>query len=863
MSTSPAPPSSRPVGFAAAALAVVLPLLVIAIPLARWSAVDPPASKSELVTRLERAVEKNPEVVVLGASKVGTDLDLPLLGRELGLRPDQVAGVNLSGTTAPVWYAVLDNRVFGTGKTPKLVIVYSTFDWTLATLPSGESERTILASQLAGDDPVLQRKTLGDDSNPTLNRIRLHRTETHTTLMGWIRDVSVGALLAKPASGQSVAQAGSELAAPALERLFGLGAAVDASRVSRAIPIVEAARATSEITAKRVEDTLLPDFATLASEHGARVVFVSAPVRRDAEIGIVYPPATARAAVQLLNQAGAGYTDLRDLALPDSAFGDATHLNKVGRDALTRALVERLKAMNAIGDTREGGSGSGIVPAKLPVVQAMPVATRAGAPPALPALEPKRGGGTCDWSAAVPGLNAISDSDLEVAGYGMVSPLRVTEDGDLLAANATRDDFAFRCGGASQHQAGLVKFAPKDGPAEVAASRSYALALAEEIPVRNRYGFQGWWVYPGTTLQLDFPEGWQSDAADPGFGVTLEALALAAPAQPGAVTMRVGDSTVTLAQDGLHRAAAASIAPPAGPWSIVIDAPADGGWVYIQRLRIGNAADTRVIIGQDGPTAVPALTAYASYVGADGKPDAPVLPAPGAFAPHEGNVAKADVAMLGVPDTDALWRVASVAGCSPLRLSEDGALLPNLVVRAQDVAAKGNGAYTQVGQTLYALGSDGSSPAQNGRAYTVALEPTRACRGLRWVYPGDTLTLKLTPNLLSRMLGGLQRLEIGSAAVVPEGAEPEARVVVKVGAEVRLETTFKLGMATPPSWTFDPPLPRGPEPVYVEVSLPADAPYVLLSSVAFSEPGAPGPGAPEPGTPEPGAAANVNSGAAP
>lgn len=851
MSFSPptAPLSSRLGGYIAAVLAVVLPFLVIGFPLARWSAVDPPASKSELVTRLERAVEKNPEVVVLGASKVGTDLDLPLLGRELGLTPDQVAGVNLSGTTAPVWYAVLDNRVFGTGKTPKLIIVYSTFDWTLATLPSGESERTILASQLDGDDPVLQRKVLGDDSNPTLTRIRLHRTETHTTLMSWIRDVSVGALLAKPAAGQSVAQAGSELSAPALERLFGLGAAIDASRVSRAIPIVEAARATSTITAKRVEDTLLPDFAALASKHGARIVFVSAPVRRDAEIGIVYPPATARASVELLNEAGAGYTDLRDLALPDSAFGDATHVNKVGRDTLTRALVERLKAMNAIGDTRDGGGGSGggILPAKLPVVQAMPIATRTGTPPSLPALEPKRGAGPCDWSAAVPGLNAISDSDLEVAGFGMVSPLRVTEDGDLLAPNATRDDFAFRCGGASQHQAGLVKFAPKDGPAEVAASRSYALALAEEIPVRNRYGFQGWWVYPGTTLQLDFPEGWKSDAADPGFGVMLEALALAAPAQPGSVTMRVGDSTVTLAQDGLHRAAAASLAPPAGPWSIVIDAPADGGWVYIQRLRIGNAADTRVIIGRDGPTAVPALNAYASYVGADGKPDAPVLPAAGAFAPHEGNVAKADVALLGVPDTDALWRVGSVAGCSPLRLSEDGVLLPNLVVRAQDVATKGNGAYTQVGQTLYALGSDGSSPAQNGRAYTVALEPTRACRGLRWVYPGDTLTLKLVPSLFSRLLGGIQRLEIGSAAVVPEGAAPEARVVVKVGAEVRLDTTFQIGLPTPPSWTFDPPLPRGPDPVYVEVSLPADAPYLLLSSVALSEPGA---------------AANVNSGAA-
>ena len=837
-----APPSSSSARYSlpAVVLAALLPLLVIGLPLARWSVPDPTASKGDLATRLERAVENDPDVVVLGASKVGTDLDLPLLARELGLPPEQVAGVHLSGTTAPVWYAVLDNRVFGTGKTPKLVIVYSTFDWTLATLPSGESERTVLASQLDGDDPVLQRKTLGDDGNATLTRIRLHRTETHATLMAWIRDASVGALLAKPAAGQSLAQAGGELAAPALERLFGLGAAIDASQISRAIPIVEAARATIAITAKRVEDTLLPDFVALASEQGARIVFVSAPVRRQVEIAIDYPPATARAAVSLLNGAGAGYTDLRDLALPDSAFGDATHLNKGGRDTLTRALVGRLKAMNAMNWMNEGEK-AGIVPAKLPVVQAMPTATRTGNAPALPKLEPKRGGGNCDWSAVVPGFNAISDSDLEVAGFGMVSPLRVTEDGVLLAPNATRDEFAFRCGGASQHQGGLVKFAPTEGPAEAAAARSYALALAEEIPVRSRYGFGGWWVYPGTTLRLDFSEGWKSDAADPGFGVTLEALALAAPAQPGTVTMRVADSAAApLSQDGLHRSGAASIAPPSGAWSITIDAPADAGWVFIQRLRIGNAADTRVIIGQDGPTAIPALAASASYIGADGKPDAPLLPAAGAFTPQDGNVAKADVAMLGVPDTDALWKVSSVAGCSPLRVSEDGVLLKNPLVRAQDVV--GNGAYAQVGQTLYALGSDGSSPAQNGRAYTIALDPSRACRGLRWVYPGDTLTLKLTPNLVSRLLGGAQRLEIGSAAVVPDGASPEARVVVKVGTEVRLDTRFKLGMPAPPSWTFDPPLPRGPDPVYVEISLAADAPYLLLSSVALSEPGAPAPG---------------------
>ncbi len=831
-----AEPASPTVRATAAVLSVLLPLAVLAAPLARWMRADAPAAKSDVAARLERAVAKDPDVVVLGASKVGTDLDLALLARELGLPTEQVAGANLSGTTAPVWYAVLDNRVYGSGQTPKLVVVYSTFDWTLATAPSGETERAVLAGQLDGDDPVLQAKVLGGDGgNVALERLRKHRTEDHTALMGWVRDASVGTLLATPTADEAAAAAGAKLAAPALERLFGLGAGLEVSQVARAIPIVEAERATAAMTATRVEDTLVPDFIDLAAAHGTKIVFVSAPVRRDAEIDVDYAPGTARAVVELLNARGAGYADLRDLRLPDSAFGDATHLNKVGREALTRALVTRIKAMGAMGD-------GPLAAAKLPVVQAAPVATRTGTPPPLPTLTPKRGGNTCDWEAVVPGLNAISDSELDRAGLGMVSPLQVREDGKPLASNATRDDFAFRCGGASQHQGGVVKFSPTDGPAEVAASRAYALALRDDVPVHNARGHEGWWVYPGTSLTLSFADGWTSDEADPGFGVSVEAIALAAPEGAPMPTLRVdgagpaSHTPVALSGEGMHRAGAVRLTPPKGAWSIAVDAPADGGWILLRRVRIGNAADTRAIVGEDGPTAIAALAAGATYAAAP-----PELPAKTTFTAHEGAVAKADIATLGVPNTDALWKVGSVAGCSPIRLSEDGALMPNAVVRAQDVVAKGKGAYAQVGDTLFAIGADGTSPAENGRAYTVALEPTRACRGLRWLYPGDTATIKLPPMLLARLLGGIDTLEIGGAAVVAEGTSPEARVVVKVGDEVRLDGTFALATLaqTPPRWSFDPPLPRGPLPITVELSLPSTAPYMLVSSVALSEPGRP------------------------
>jgi hypothetical protein len=349
-------------------------------------------------------------------------------------------------------------------------------------------------------------------------------------------------------------------------------------------------------------------------------------------------------------------------------------------------------------------------------------------------------------------------------------------------------------------------------------------------------------VYPGTSLVLAFPEGWKTEEADPSFALELEAIALAAPESAGRPTMRVdgaGDAPMT--GEGLHRSAKLALTPPTGAWTLRVEAPADGGWLLLRRLRIGNAADARVIFGEDGASSVPALAAGTTY--AAPPPELPALPP---FEAHEGSVARADLSGLGVPDTDALWKVGSVAGCSPLRVSEDGTLLPSPVVRLQDVIAKAKGAYAQVGSALYALGADGSSPAMNGRRYAAALEPTRACRGLRWVYPGDVATIQLPALALARLHAPATSLELGGAAVVPEGQSPEARLVVRIGDEVRLDTTFPLDTlaAKPPSWAFDPPLPRGPAPLRVEISTAADAPYLLLSSVALTAPASALPSAP-------------------
>ncbi|MFZ5481571.1 MAG: hypothetical protein ACOZNI_32715 [Myxococcota bacterium] len=809
---TPAQPVA-PTPWAAVALAVLGPVLVLGATLAWLARPDPEAAKSPLVQAQEKAVAHDPDVLLLGASKVGTDLDQDALAKALGPARDELRPLNLSGTTAPVWYAILENRVYATGKKPRLIVVYSTFDWVLATRPTGEAERAMLLAQMGADEPVLRAKSLGEGvGGATWDRVRRHRTELHTAMMGFVRDAAVGLAFAPP-DAQSVVDAGAKVAAPALESLFGAQAGLDLSHVPRAIPIVEQERETAK-AATRVEDTLLPDFLALAKENGARIVFVHAPVRLAQEGAFAVDPQLLRDAVQMINEAGAGYVDLRELRLGDAAFGDATHLNRVGRDALTKALIARLQEIGATGD-------GPIAPAKLPVVTKPPKVARTGSPPALPEVKPTRGPRACGYEAPIPELRPINDFWLQTAGFGMVSPLVMLEDGAPMKAHAGREEFDEACKGAFLHQERAVKFSPTGATPDDLAKHTYAFALADEAPLRTAAGGEAWWVYPGTTLALEFEEPFAG-----AFGVAIDAVVYGEPkADP---VVRLGDVEAPMRGVGLHRSASLTAPAPGGPWSLTVSSPADGGWVLIRRLVYGNAADARFVVGSPGGTSV-------NVIATDGVYAAPPAPlAPLGPAVDEAGIARWEIA--GVPDTKELWSVASVAGCSPVRVLEDGKPLATPVVRVEDV--KDAGKYTQVGTSLFARASDGGSPASNGRAYGAVLDETRRCRGLRWLYPGDALTLTVKPTFIASLLADPTEVEVGGAAV--GAGEAEATLRVRVGDELFLEATFPVTAlnSSPPRLPLARPLPRGPEPVTIELSTPPESPWVLVGSLALTEPGA-------------------------
>ena len=73
-------PGVRPNGVAKA-LAVLAPALLLLGPLAWWARPDPPAALSPAAAGMERELAKNPDIVLLGASKVYTDLDQAAIAR--------------------------------------------------------------------------------------------------------------------------------------------------------------------------------------------------------------------------------------------------------------------------------------------------------------------------------------------------------------------------------------------------------------------------------------------------------------------------------------------------------------------------------------------------------------------------------------------------------------------------------------------------------------------------------------------------------------------------------------------------------------------------------------------------------------
>jgi hypothetical protein len=166
------------------------------------------------------------------------------------------------------------------------------------------------------------------------------------------------------------------------------------------------------------------------------------------------------------------------------------------------------------------------------------------------------------------------------------------------------------------------------------------------------------------------------------------------------------------------------------------------------------------------------------------------------------------------------------SGCSPVEVLEDGVRLP---------AQSADGAWVPV------VPADGTDPATNGRAYTLALREDRLCRVANkhypytrvWMYPGDAFTAEVALPAVGPPIRGVR----AQAAATASPAAGTVHLVLRVAGEVRAEATFPVsGLADEQPMPLSTPLSAADrKAVTVEATLSPDAAPLLLSWFAVED----------------------------
>ena len=820
-------PASSAVRLVAGALAVVLPALVLAVGLSlllasRDEELPEPALKMHAL--LDAA---QPEVVVVGNSMVAASIDPEKLGAGLADRPVVVTNLWESGTWPANWYLFLKNRVFGQGHQPHAVIVCMTPLVLVQPGLSTDLNRRSLANHVGEYEPVVYQKVFGQQTpNPWIQRLRDQRGRFQELWAAWIRDASVGLFHGDAQLG--LLERGQAAAAPALERVFQAEGAVDMSLHRRVIPVVEhSQQAVARSDGSAVAGSFVPDLLDLAEEHGSKMVFVWMANLPEVEAGVALEPAAEAELVRLLNERGAAYIDMHGLGYPAYMFQDGSHLSAAGRARFTAELAAVLRERGVMED-------GPFAPNRVPL--ALDYSIRlTGQIPDLGPLEllPDPEGQPCRHVARVVEWTALGDSALSAARIGNVSPLVVLEDGVPMEHLSWPGKLEGPCHGAYVPQAGLLYLSPgahADPPRE---QRSYHLTVTDQLPVRFGKS-EGWFVYPGTQLVLDFT-GWPGPQGDLEVVVGLEPLIGAAA---GASVTAAG-LPVDLEPQGARLLRGTVVAPtPLGPWSISVASAADGPWLAVRWLAVRSGGETVDLVGSEEamePVVVSFMT-WADQSVATVQGDPPRFPLSLEPAYNHGAVKSVEPSLDDLSSA-AIGARTACGRCTPLRLSEDGQVYerPGLYCAEAYQGEPGNSCH-RTGEFTF-TSSDGSDPLGNGRHYELVLQPERQHKQLWWVYPGDHARLPL-PGLRKRELrDGARFLRLEGLAMAGERQDAQVHIRLLVGEQEVLAESVPVRSFDDGPFERDmgSSLDLRGKSVVLELRSDPDAPFLLLTKLELGE----------------------------
>ncbi len=731
---------------------------------------------------------QQPEVVIIGPSFARTDIDQNLLGRSLGGRALRTTLLSQPGSSAPIWYAILKNRVVATGEPLRLAVIVATPDLMVVTRPPRANMKD-LTQHFAVPDEALLQKTWGGRRPTSWERALEGRAMYRDAVVAVFRDRVVGR-----------AFAGGEAGGAAL--LEDVGVAVfgrqHADTTRRALPVVEdgvATAASGDFLATDAQDTFLSDLAAVARTAGARLAVVIPPtlVRDNGRV-----PELERPLVILANQLGVAWVDMRDFPLDQADYLDGKHMSLAGRQRFTSALAERLVAVGAL-------TNGPLVPAVVPIRPAS--VTRIGVPPEIAPRPWIPGPDPCKARLPLPQLAGIADRALVRVASQLRAPL-VVYDGDALLARVRSRGAGKGCEDFHLFLINtmIASRADPSGP-------PLRVALDPAVPIRTPSWADAYWVYPGTQLDWSFPEAW---GAGP-VGVDVDVVAVAGGSD--APSVGVGSSRASFSSEGQYRSARVTTPELSGPWTVSVASPVDGPYLVVRGLRVRDTDGEVEVIKAPRRREID-LFGKADVTGL-------ALPAPAPLV----------ISGKGLQfSSPAPW--SNRVGCSPFEVVEDETPLARprfdkYLFRRPILAGA-----EHLGEELVFITPDGSDPRVNGRTYTSRFATDRRCwvktcprcNTRMWLYPGDSVVATADIAARARLGGSLAALQLRADWNVDPPTGASLPVEVRHAGKTMFNGEFSLvDLSRGARIAIDPPIsPEDAEPLEVRITSSLDLPHLLL-----------------------------------
>lgn len=761
----------------ARALGVVVGPAIVLAGAARL--LTPAPTLSEDALAFDRMVQRSrSEVVVVGASFAHADIEPRALADTLSPGGPPALVLQVSASTAPVWYALLKERVYGNGLSPALIVLPVSIS-TLMTTRLAPSQMKKLVDQMPVADEVVARRTLGSVSFPWFERVLDARGDVRDLLLHAFRDAPPRLLLG--ADRAAVEAAGAEVFGEHHEEAAG-----------RALPTVEAREDDPVATGGgwMVDDpaeSYLADIVALAEAHGARVAVVLPPTTKAKAHGQTVDPAVEARVVAWAAEHGVAWVDHRGLPWDESHFRDGRHMRTQAARTFTELVAGELRTFLDEGHLSLTG-------ADRPVASRV---ERTGEPPALPPVRWVPTEGPCNGNIPLPGFEFLGKKAMDEVFPRLVSPIGVWEGGSPLAVPLKKGD----CTGTAIHRASLsVSRRSADGP-------PLTLGWAAEVPAGTATE-PVYWVYPGTTLTWTFFEDWPA----PPRAVELAAGAIGPGG--GAPVLLVGDVATPVQVNG-HAATASAVPPTSGRWTVGVRSPPDGPFLVIRSLGVRVGEDLRSVVA---PPAARSLDVFQK----DGWTVTGAVPAPPVYPVHVDGPS----GWFEIP-----WKLT--ADCSPLRVRRGAELLPEM---PKGKRREGTGTRLAGGRLSFdvAPGTDGA------RDYAAVYDPDPRCAKVckecleqAWLYPGQSIEAEIPDKKRVAFAAPVVRLRLDLTMdePAPDPAAPFS-VRVRVGEEVLAERVLTPG-------DFDdtveiplarPVAPSDPGPLRVAFSADPHLPPVLLMS---------------------------------